>query len=465
MSFYVMKIDFIGYDDDGKPKNIPNTTRYIPFLIANMEFDVGHKGATYKIKGIPYNHTAQTEVDVVIQNTIELAGSTLDEIFVNGTTKFPGGLGKKLTDQEKTYVDKGGHSVQNFYSFEFRDNLGSSKVLFKEDKVDEKSVANTRVADRNTQPSFDPKNKTFKIQAGTRITDLINNIVQQSSFIRDQVTQDSANASDVGNLGSGAGSNQPLRMIKVIPEVEYTQWDPKTNMWGRKIKYVVVPYEIPGSTVPGFPSQPVTNAVKRYKWVFTGQNKDVIDLKLNFKSAYFNLKNIKLTGVGVEPAIDSNNKTNPPRYRSVTGLADQRGVGPHEEDIKEVLAAEELFRTQFNVNTDNLKLDLTIVGDPAFIQQDTLVYGANGDKSAAIYPDGTVNFVHKKAFFYLDFKAAWSDYDISTGLFGGVDGPTNVFNGYYGILMVTSEFKGGKFIQKLQTYRAMKQSTTSSSAR
>jgi hypothetical protein len=111
-----------------------------------------------------------------------------------------------------------------------------------------------------------------------------------------------------------------------------------------------------------------------------------------------------------------------------------------------------------------MKLDLTIVGDPDLIQQDNMIYGANAGTDP-VYSNGSVNFVQKEAYFWFQFNTPMKDYDDNTGLFDINNEATEHFNGYYKINAVTSEFRGGKFTQKLENYRVKMQSNSTTPAR
>jgi hypothetical protein len=98
------------------------------------------------------------------------------------------------------------------------------------------------------------------------------------------------------------------------------------------------------------------------------------------------------------------------------------------------------------------------VGDPDLIQQDNIMYGVNTDKNKLIYDFGSLNYLHYEAYFMFQFAIPRKDYDDETGLFDISSGNTNYFDGFYKIVSVTSEFRGGKFTQKLDNFKVSKQS-------
>lgn len=488
MCFYVMKIEFIGYDNSGQSNNIDGATKYIPFNFTGCEFDIGPKGATYRMKGIPTNHWAQTFLDNEVPFHMEVLGNTINDVFNGATTPTsagsndrsdavaaptaPGGaavakgIADALNKGEKDYQENKVIDKPNKYYFKFEGGIGDKKVL----DPKEYSSQGFRMSDVKKEnerlPRFitiDKNNNTFRVQAGTKITDLINAIMQISTYYADQYS-------------SPSPKDKPLYLHKIVPSVKYGEYDEKTNMWSRETTYVVIPYMQLGYDAEGFGQKAPTKneVVKEYNWIYTGKNKDVIDVKLHYKAAFFTLRN-----GGEKAALEEGDSApNPPppaettpdsgekpkggmfptRVKPVRGLANMSNTGARNLN-KKVFSTEELFHKQFDSEGDNIKLDITIVGDPDLIQQDNLLFGANGGISP-IYSNGSVNYVNREAYFNFSFVTPYKDYDETTGLMNINNDVNEHFNGFYRIISVTSEFKGGKFTQKLENYRVKNQANT-----
>jgi hypothetical protein len=134
------------------------------------------------------------------------------------------------------------------------------------------------------------------------------------------------------------------------------------------------------------------------------------------------------------------------------------------DDIPQ-LAVQQLYAKMFDSVGDNVQLDIVIVGDPNLIQQDNLLYGLQSG-GPRTFSNGTINWSGYSVYFNLDFRSPQKDYNESTGLFSTADnlGALN-WSGLYKIISVTSEFKGGKFTQKLQNVRASIQNPPQSNNR
>ena len=488
MCFYVLRIQFIGYDSNGKSEVIPQTTKYIPFNFTNMEFDIGAKGAVYRCKAVPMNHWAQTQIDNDIPFHLELTGGTIDEIF-NGVTVPPvasGGARADETPRGKAVGNTGmimgisdalNKSEDDFkknnvieipcrYYFKFQGGIGDKQVYDPQEFIKQGFRMSDVKNPTEQLPRFvtlDKDKNTFRVQAGTKITDLINAVMQMSQFYTDQ-------------YASPSPKDKPMYLHKIVPSVKFLEYDNLTNMWARETTYNVIPYAQFGNDAEGFGQKPPDSMVKDYKWIYTGKNRDVLDVKFSYKAAFLTLRN------GGERAALQEGETapNPPpaagdqqpdpgekpkkgmfptRIKPVRGLANMSNTGARNVN-KKVFSIEELFHKQFDSVGDNIKLDITIVGDPDLIQQDNILYGANGGASP-VYGNNAINFVTREVYFTFGFVTPLKDYNDQTGLFQVSDEAAEHFNGKYRITTVTSEFKGGKFTQKLENVRVKNQAATS----
>lgn len=494
MVFFVMKIDFLGYNDNGEPTSIPKTSKFLPFQMINMEFEVTAKGTVYKIKAIPVCHIAKTILDNTIPFHMEIAGGTINEIFngdaaittsnsasnprtentntsgvSSGPKTYSKGVKQALDEGEKYLVTTKSQSFPNTYKFEFRDGVGDAKVV-------DPQVYRTqgfRMSDNKKPEELNPKNtkldptkNTVRIQAGSKITDLINNVLQVSDYYTGQFTNERR-------------PNKPLMFHKIIPLVKFGELDPRTNLYQRDITYVIKPYTMHGSDKENFGQKAPSQTVKRYQWIYTGQNRDIINFKLAYQMAFFELRNgadkaMVAEGEGEEanPLDGAGGSSDeygvldtgifPRRVRPVFGIADQNNSAAKDRSIK-TLKLEELFKKQFDSAGDLISLDLEIVGDPDLIQQDNILYGASGRSNQLIYDSGSINFTDHEAYFYIDFKNPITDYNDDTGLFNLSSEETNFFSGLYRIIEIKSNFRGGKFTQTLQNYRVRRQSDAQNS--
>jgi hypothetical protein len=497
---YCMKIQFFGYDDMGTPQLIPNSTKWIPFTLLNLQFNITEKGAVYQCQGIPVQNLVMTEIDNVVPFHVELKGQKVSDLFNatiaktqtaasnstgtaartdapptppnNSNTTVTQGIADAINDNEKFKRDKSkSQRFANIYAFEFDQEIADATVVDPKKMLDAaREFATTKGAagqknaadGRAGKLTLDPNTGTFRAQAGTKITDLIGAVLKVTSYMRDQVTE-----------SGKTDQSKPLKMWKIVPKLEIVDYDDKTNFWARKVTYMVKTYDYYGEAHPELPQKapPPASVVKKYEYIFTGNNKDVVKVNLDFKIAFFEVRNgVKANttersndGTGQDDSNVAQNDTfqqdrrNPkPGIRQVNGDASQTNTGAASGDKKSIVIGEMMTKLLDN-GVDLLSLDIEIVGDPDWVQQDNILYGDNVPKGQKTLSNRVINFQDSITCFQFEFKAPTTDYNDNTGLFDLGSSKTAMFSGIYQVIKVTSSFRGGIFKQKLDNVRVPKQ--------
>jgi hypothetical protein len=506
--FFVLKIEFLGYTDAGQPiipsgngDTIPNTTKFIPFTMINMKFHVSGSGGKYTIDAIPPNGLGLTALDNQIPFHVEVSGTTLNEIFngdlkstttstsgtgldareritttttqdtVNGgKTTVRKGLATALNANEKSKVEQKTQKFANEYSFIFDGDIGNTEVLdpkrfFKIQNIpnatgkDSKEVQQGKVG--SLQADLDQN--VFRANPGTRITDFINSLMTVSQYMTSQYRND-------------ANDKNPLKTWKIIPTISFGEIDGETNYYQRKIAYYVKTYESYGNDSVDFGQGPVSKnqIVKTYKYIYGGDNRDVLDANVDFQMAFFELKNgtpanyINQDGQtpGKPQVVNEPDKTPipkffMPRYQFTNGLASRQTIGPATINLA-TISVQDLMEKLYDNRGDMIKLDFTIVGDPDWISQDYPLMNPSVIGKDPYLQNGSINFSNA-VYFNFYFATPNVDYDDTTGLFN-VQGNYSEFSGIYYTSMVKSFFTNGKFTQKLTNYRVRSQDQVHSSA-
>ncbi|NDB58107.1 hypothetical protein EB001_06655, partial [bacterium] len=507
--FFVLKIEFMGYTDNGQPiipgnsgDTIPNTTKFIPFTMINMKFHVSGSGGKYTIDAIPPNGLGLTALDNQIPFHVEVSGTTLNELFngdlkstttetststgrdrqveinttttqdtVNGNkTTVKKGLASALNANEKSKVDQKTQKYANSFKFVFDGDIGNTSVLdpkgyFKVQNIpsatgkDQKEVQQGKVGSLQA----DLEQNVFRVNPGTRITDFINSLMTVSQYMTSQYRND-------------ANDKNPLKTWKIIPTISFGEIDGETNYYQRKITYYVKSYESYGNDSVDFGQGPVSKRqiVKTYKYIYGGDNRDVLEANVDFNMAFFELKNGTPANYidqdGQTPGKPQNvveaNKTQipkffMPRYQFTNGLASRQTFGPATTNLS-TISVQDLMEKLYDNRGDMIKLDFTIVGDPDWISQDYPLMNPAIVGKDPYLQNGSINFSNA-VYFNFYFATPNVDYDDNTGLFN-VQGNYSEFSGIYYTSMVKSSFVNGKFTQKLTNYRVRNQEQVQSSA-
>ena len=498
LTFFVMKIEFLGYDDLGKPQNIPNTTKYIPFTFTKMKFKVSASGGKYSCDAIPVHSVGTTPLDNTIPFSVEVQGGTIQDLFnatsaqygskqagqnpadkasgvantnsqVTDNTTVTKGLADALNKSELQKTDKknAGQTKANVYEFQIDPSILNATIAnpkkFNQQGTSMSAPDNTQSLQAGKAGSLtaDFTKGSFKAQNGTKITDFINSIISVSSYMTDQHTP-------------SGHDNQSLKLWKINPLVKFGEIDKATNFYQRTVKYVVTPYVVRGSDAVGFGQQVVGNdeIVKQYLYIYSGKNKDILDVNIEYNMAFFEVKNgsaatkkqtadapgnqsnTDVTGFGPADAYDGtgDNRFWKPKYHYVESILNRNNTSsPTLDDT--TIAVQNLMEKLYDNGGDMFKLDITIVGDPDWISQDVPLYGPL--IGTDIFAGNSVNYL-KPAYFNFYFATPNSDYDDTTGLFNGSQ-TYSQFSGIFQVSMVTSSFSGGKFTQKLKNYRVRNQ--------
>jgi hypothetical protein len=508
--FFVLKIEFAGYTDNGQPiipssggDTIPNTTKFIPFTMLNMKFNVSGSGGKYSIDAIPVNALALTALDNQIPFHVEVSGITINDIFngdlssttdvvsgsgrtnqekqvfttqqntVNGgNTTVKKGLSQALNANEEQKVAQKTQKKPNTYKFDFDNLIKSASVVDPAGYFKIQGVPGTSGKDANEIKQgkvgslvADLKSGVFRANPGTRITDFINSVLSVSTYMTSQ------------HNTSGDNSGAPIWTWKITPVVQFNDIDESTNFYARDVTYVVKPYLTYGQDAPNFGQARVeqNRIVKTYKYIYSGNNQDVLDANIDFQMAFFELKNgvpyNYLDRDGQTPGQAQSQTANQapstikkffmPRYAYTNGLANRQNTGPTTVDLA-TIGVQELMEKLFDNRGDMISLDITIVGDPDWISQDYPLMHPSLVGSGSYLQNGSINFSNT-VYFNFYFATPNTDYNDTTGLFDDKNNYSE-FSGIYQVISVKSNFTNGKFTQKLSNFRVRNQDTVQTTA-
>lgn len=484
---YCMKIQFLGYDILGIPRTIEGTTKYIPFTMLNMSFSITNKGAVYKCQGIPQKNISLTVVDNEIPIHLELQGNTLGQLLgakmlpasssssrtdatpaPASTATSPKNLSKILNDFENYKDLRDIQEYANEYYFELDPDLYNAVVIDSKKAEDGQRAmseitgskgAAVAAGGRQGNITFDSTQGKFVAQAGTRITDLLDNMLKMTDFTKSQVNIKAPN------------KGSPTTLWKIFPKMFIKGYDHVTNTFARKVTFVITKFDYYGLPHPNLGQQPTPDGciVKRYDYMYTGENKDVMKVDIDYKIAFFEVFNAmkeqytdnsnKGTGEKIgnkKEAIDNSDDKGLIKGIRLgkSGIASQQTSGASTVDTETIVVGE-LMNLLLDNAADMIRLDLQIVGDPDWIQQDNVLYDIGklpaGSKTLT---NGTISYFDSITCFDFNFKAPLKDYDSTTGIFDVQPGKTAaMFSGTYQVLKVTSTFSRGKFTQKLDNVR------------
>jgi hypothetical protein len=515
---YLLKLSFKGYDDKGNPANEASNnyyTRYIPIRFTDFKFSVTNEGTVYNVSAIPYHNLGVQSHKITIPTDIQLDAVTVGELLVQnlrtvtqqevnidpgvaraaGTTTrqtvtkqetIQGGLAGYLNYLEQEHVKQKGKSVADEYAFEIDPEIGESSIVLKElvnvlKSRNEKDPRKIALGQFYQNFEYDDKTQTYTIRAGTSIINVIHSIMRTSQYMMNQVVKEALSKTNQDYLKYEETLNKPIKFYRVVPRVELKEeYDTIRNCWAKKITYVIKQYHMYGKNFENLGQAQIKEFVKQYKYMYTGENTEVLGFDIDFNAAYFQkniynaaTKSIQFTTraaqTNPEQFADGNTaKFNPGsfsdafpvQYEVVTDVGSSKDINdPRTSDMSNVI--DNFMFMVLNDSADMVELNLEIIGDPSYIQSNDIREVLLTDVDASPYYDknGSLN-PDKEWHLDIEFRNP-IDADTSTGLMEGfgldakgraeISAPT--ISGYYRALEVKSSFSGGKFTQNLRCVR------------
>jgi hypothetical protein len=355
------------------------------------------------------------------------------------------------------------------------------------DSKDTKEVAaqvqSGRSGKTGTPPSVGFKNDVarFNVNAGDSIIDIINKVMRNSTYITDQL-KDPLKLDDSGKPVNEDSKGQPIKWFKVTPKVKLTNFDARRNQWGLEVTYQIRQYLYHNNKHPAVKMSTQDairkNLRKKYSYIYSGQNSDIIDFTLDFNKLFYTEVNaLTENSARTNNSADSQNEaltTNDIKeegeiqagatkqvqmnqYSLTSGdAAGQAGLNAGNSSLSQ-RAADLMKSIYSNARGDMINVKMKIIGDPEFIKTDDIFYNVgninaiNPEDTQA--PDGSILMDRGDVFVLISWKTP-VDIDFeNTGLPDFTKYQYSVFDGVFKVVKVNSEFKGGKFEQNIELIR------------
>ena len=498
---FLMVIRFYGYDDQGnlissdpasgdEQTSDPNALveKFVPFQFANITYQIKTEAVVYSVEAtVPQTQVGYSTARGTIPFNFQLSAADVQTLF-NGNTQLvevqnqqvdieddealevaernppakkvgltdrtvTQGLATALNQHQRDIVEKKGYLIADEYVIELEDVAGLKDAkMKKQGTVDKKRTAFEKSSDPNqklnqNKQALDVNSREYSITAGTQITQLIDQVLKNSTYVTAQQTV----AFD--EVTGKRIENPPVKTVqwyKITQTATPIGYDKKRNDFAYRIKYFIGRYQINTPRSPYFPPAMYRGAHKIFNYWFTGQNTEVIDFQIDVNSNY--LQSIGKDGLNQESStvVGDARFAEKKFFETAPNSSMQGGEGESTRPAAEL--ASRLYDP-----ADVAKSDITIVGDPDFITQSEIFY--NKVTLGSFEADGSVNSNASEVLYEIRFNRV-VDYDYATGLTpvfkenfakSGVTGETNiaqesiVFTG----IEIFNYFKDGQFTQKL----------------
>jgi hypothetical protein len=499
---FLMVIRFYGYDDQGNlvsndPASGAESTsdpkalveKFIPFQFANITYQLKTEAIVYSVEAtVPQTTVGYSSARGTIPFNFQLSAADVQTLF-NGNTQLvevqrqqvdidddealevaernppakkvgltdrtvTQGLAEALNKHQRDIVAKKGYNIADEYVIELEDVAGLKDAkMKKQGTVDKKRTAMQKNSDPNQKlnqdkQALDVNSREYSISAGTQITQLIDQVLKNSTYVTAQQTV----AFD--EVTGERIENPPVKTVqwyKITQTATPIGYDQKRNDYAYRIKYFVSRYQINTPRSSYFPPAMYRGAHKIFNYWFTGLNTEVLDFSIDVNSNY-------LQSIGNDGLNDTQTKTviGDARFAEKKFFEAAPNSSMQGGDGESTRPAAELASRLYDP-ADVAKNDITIVGDPDFITQSEIFY--NNVTLGSFEADGSVNSNSSEVLYEVRFNRV-VDYDYATGLApvfkenfkkSGITGETNiaqesiVFTG----IEIFSYFQNGQFTQKL----------------
>lgn len=520
---YLLELDFFGASDIGDMTSpIKDLRKRFPIQLIEFKIRATTRGAEYSVKAIPFNHGAYKDSVSAVPVNMEIEATTVGNFF-KGTAnsgisdqfntrtaefrekKFYHGQvenGARMSAARRAHGEPVLDTVSPYTAANFNNALNEwFRVLEKNKDVSEldkvefnfvgfpvdilsstvtppeipskntvlggRSNSNVAAMDSSNTATVAPtRGRTFGINAGTRIVDVINKVMMSSDYIANQMLDESGSRKRFSD-------NAWVDFFKVVPQIKELRYDTKRKRYASTIVYHIVYYKYFNAKHPALPYANPNSAVKEYDYIYTGKNTDIIDFNIEFDVAYYtatiglpnniaagNNNDNKLNDDFKDYVIlDDTDESNEPNTvpQEVVSATDARGTGTVLTQGQAVIA-NAMSSIYSNARGDMIQLQMKIIGDPQFIKQDDIYVnpGQVDYDSSLLLSNGSIAMDHSEIFCYVRFLTP-TDIDESTGLVTKKSKyAVSKFTGFYKILTVASEFSKGQFTQTLTGVRMMK---------
>ena len=422
----LLTIDFKGFDEHGKPvASQPGHVRKIPVLISRVEFDVDQSGTKYSMVATPYTELPYDDRFKFSRTLVPVFAKDIDEWVANVQAVLKQQMTDEIKEGQRQYADE--------YVFDITDEVREAGLTYRGQQktnltgsVEETLKINTPFGTTvdteiklgtdsvgTNDPLENGKTKVKKIEgsadmqislvkffedairAGTGYQDLAESFwtayLKGTGQVSDATLKDPVKVAELFTKDDGkqiqaiVDKNQYVNWfkIKTSARTDTERFDKITKMHPKKIIYqaVQVKLHVAKFLKPGISIGKIdwrSRVHKEYNYIYTGDNIDVRNLRMYYKSAYY-MRNVR----GDDESNTGQITFDTTKRKGAIGREDYpeelmplrtypsslRGRSLLKGDEKSK-KPQEFYDYLTNPVADMAKIELQILGDPAYLCQD-----------------------------------------------------------------------------------------------
>ena len=315
--------------------------------------------------------------------------------------------------------------------------------------------------------------RTINFRAGTKISKIIEELILLSDYGK-RIT-------DAGIAADKSGMVDWFRINTHVYTLDGTSTEKVMGRKARIYVYRVVPYRVhksifqmPNDAPIGY-DQLRANAVKHYNYIYTGQNKDILDFNLEFNNAFFNALAIdKMNESASNRLSEKGGGTDNPEKEEVVNeptstegqtaeqIKENSGsqTGGATEETPELRIARNFNEALMNSAVDLLTCEMRIMGDPYYMADSGVGnYNSDGTTFMNLKANGAIDHESGEVDIIMNFRTP-VDITADGPMFDGRTIGVKDFSGLYKVWQVINNFSGNEFTQDVSMIRRRNQKTT-----
>ena len=486
---FLFKIEFKGYPDSKDitdPENILYADRYYVIRFNDIQQDFTERGIKYSCKGFAFHESAFGNPNQ-LKMPVSVQGTTVGEVLNNLTKNLNEQLkknnslskDKELAAESDTYnilfadVDAKGNIdltvKDNFFSKSKLKTPGKDYVLPRGVDAGDPNM----VDDRGRVKSGENSSSVSVFNENTNITSVIEAVIRDSEYgkrLLEKMYQ--------GEIPQ----NGMVDWFMIHPRTKLKpKIDPTTNKNYTEYTFIITPYAVHYTKVPGFSTQKWNikyiedRVLRSYNYVYTGNNSDLISMKLDYK--YLTFENISIfkgqsdfdqnknslaqdtknqvtergtpTDNSQRDTPGTNQRLPTPMlnaYQGNTPNAGPPGLSPFD------VMSKQLHESIINSVVNGINGEIEIIGDPLYLGT-----SGHGNQFQDVYKgdnrfttEGEMNYLTQQVFIKINFR---NPVDIAPNGSYIFDSSKAQFGGIFWIREVVHSFNDGVFKQRIQITR------------
>ena len=488
---YLLTMNFAGFDEMGNTisdKVKGTLDRRIPVKLVDMDMSVTGAGTVYTITAIPMNEASYVNRYNYPRTTGKLS-LTKNKTLAGVVHE----LEKVLNKQNQDEADAGLVQFPDTYEITINEKLRPNVPITYE-SLDQAGMTTT--VEAGGPAGSGGSTDYMKFSGGNPITKMLEEIMKghpdftddkfeefKKKNTGDQTPVESTPAHDFDDAPTESFYYDYFRIKGSV--INTTLFDEIRNMNVKKIIYTVEPYKVHAMSlaVPGTSTGQNFKAFvrRKYNYIFTGKNKDILDLDIRYKVAYFQsrLKDI-------EPSESKKINVNDPSGVA-TGGSDSKGLGSdgnmyvrsYPGATKSGTAGKSggtapvldaFLDALTHPTADMVVIRMTILGDPAYLGQSQFMPATPRKTKDGTHTDKIMDEIHgapdkvwnsklncfnsdlAEPVVLLNFRMP-TDIDDNAGVYEMRSDQSAEFSGLYRVTQVEHDFDGGNYTNVLTMIR------------